>query len=65
MKRLRRPRETRLALLAAHYGGMLPATETVYHRFFIRTRMNGLTGTTVFNTEILVSDDGTSLVARE
>jgi hypothetical protein len=65
MKRMIRPAETRLALLSAHYGGIQPANGTVYHRFFIRTRKSGLDGARIYNTEILISDDGTSVFVRE
>lgn len=66
LKRMVRPREIRLALLAAHYGGIQPASDgNVYHRFFIRTRMNAQTGALVFNTEVLVSDDGEDVIIRD
>jgi hypothetical protein len=66
LKRLVRPQDVRLALLAAHYGGIQPASDgNVYHRFFIRTRMNSQAGAVVFNTEVLVSDDGEDIIVRE
>jgi hypothetical protein len=66
LKRIVRPQETRLALLAAHYGGIQPANDgNVFHRFFIRTRMNSQTGALVFNTEVLVSDNGEDVIVRE
>jgi hypothetical protein len=66
LKRLVAPLEVRLALLAAHYGGIQPASDGyVYHRFFIRTRMNTKTGVVVYNTEVLVSDNGKDLIVRE
>jgi hypothetical protein len=66
LKRLAPPLEVSLALLAAHYGGIQPASDgNVFHRFFIRTRMNGKDGPVVYNTEVLVSDDGKDLIFRE
>jgi hypothetical protein len=66
LKRLVAPLEIRLALLAAHYGGIQPTSDGyVYHRFFIRTRLNTKTGVVVYNTEVLVSDDGKDLIVRE
>jgi hypothetical protein len=66
LKRLVRPQETRLALLAAHYGGIQPANDgNVFHRFFIRTRMNSLSGALVYNTEVLISDNGQDVLVRE
>ena len=66
LQRLVKPHETRLALLAAHYGGIQPSTEgNVFHRFFIRTRMNSHSGAIVFNTEVLISDNGRDVVVRE
>jgi hypothetical protein len=66
LKRLVPPHETRLALLAAHYGGIQPANDdNVFHQFFIRTRMNSPTGPLIFNTEVLVSDNGKDVVVRD
>jgi hypothetical protein len=66
LKRLVPPHETRLALLAAHYGGIQPANDDkVFHRFFIRTRMNSQAGAVVFNTEVLVGDNGQDVIVRD
>jgi len=46
--------------LAAHYAGIEHAKDgTPFHRFFIRSHMQSQTGAFVFNTEVLISDDGT------
>jgi hypothetical protein len=66
LKRMVRPQEIRLALLAAHYGGIQPATDgSVFHRFFIRTRMQSKTGPLVYNTEVLISDNGEDIIVRD
>jgi hypothetical protein len=66
MKRLSPPRKLEQALLAAHYTGFRHENDdTIFHRFFMRTRINSLPGTLVFNTEVLISDDGTELHVRE
>jgi hypothetical protein len=45
--------------LAAHYTGVEHAKDgTLFHRFFIRSHMQSQTGAFVFNTEVLISDDG-------
>jgi hypothetical protein len=66
MKRLVSPRGSRLALLGAHYGGIQGGNNGEnYHRFFIRTRVNLDEGHVVYNTEVLVSDDGLKVLVRE
>jgi hypothetical protein len=67
MKRLARPRETQLASLVAHYGGLQPADKgtAAFHRFSIRTKMNSARGELVFDTHFLISEDGTKVIVRE
>ena len=65
MQRLQPPPEPRLAHLAAHYSGVSQAEDgNVFHRFLIRTKMNSQAGPLVYNTEVLISDDGATLFIR-
>jgi hypothetical protein len=65
MRRLQPPSDPRLAHLVAHYGGVSQAEDgNVFHRFLIRTQMNSRAGPLVYNTEVLISDDGATLSIR-
>lgn len=53
------------AHLAAHYAGTEAAKDgSVFHRFFVRSHVQSPEGTFVYNTEALVSDDGTVVKLR-
>jgi hypothetical protein len=62
MKRLTPPQDLGVAHLAAHYAGIKGTNDgSVVHRFFVRSHMNSTAGAFVFNTELLISDDGTEV----
>jgi hypothetical protein len=66
MQRLTPPHDLGHAHLAAHYAGVKGADEgTLRHRFFVRSHMNSAAGAFVFNTEVLISDDGSDVHIHE
>jgi hypothetical protein len=65
IKRLAPCADGTLPHLAAHYAGKEPAKDgDFFHRFFIRSHMQSPGGAFVYNTEVWVSDDGSSVRIR-
>jgi hypothetical protein len=51
--------------LAAYYAGIEDAGDgNVCHRFFIRSRLDSPAGALVFNTEVFIGDDGSTVELR-
>ncbi len=67
LKRLAPPLDLGLPFLAAHYAGITHPNDSdaAFHRFFVRSHITSRAGTFVYNTEALVSDDGTTVHVRE
>lgn len=65
MKRLPAGELATLAPIAAHYGGTESSDGKLFHRFWVRTRVESQAGSLVYNTDFLISDDGTKLVVRQ
>lgn len=63
LKRLEPQQEQNPAPLFAHYSGGIkqPNSDKIFHRFFVRSRVNSSSDRLVFNTEVLVNDEGTEV----
>ena len=65
MKRLAPGEPAGGAPVAAHYGGTQSVDERLFHRFWVRTRVDSPAGSLVYNTDFLISDDGGKIVVHE
>lgn len=63
--RLPRGQQTYLSPITAHYNGMQTGEGGNFHRFSVRTQINSHAGTQIFNSDFLISDDGTKVIYRE
>jgi hypothetical protein len=65
IKRLAPGEPARGTLIATHYGGAQSTDTGLFHRFWVRTRVESPAGSFVYNTDLLISDDGTEIVVHE